>query len=338
MEPYIPIRYVEEFQGIADGAGINYEELCIAYTVIIYGNMGCFGLSCWGNATQSGNLLHARSFDLPMDVKDPISDRYVHENHILVVRKPDNGLASISPSVAGSMHGGGGFNEQGISIGMQVCWSKDQTFHGIPGMIRAQMVLDNAYSAAEAIEILTSNRTLGWNYILSDANENKGYIIETTATHSYVGTDKDPVEDTHPFWIIEHMVRRTNFFIDPIIASTQRDTYNPSSLSMFFKLIRRQDIFFAIWQSYNAVSKSFETQYGSYTPSSLMTLFQEAYTGNTNLLLKYIVIKAEGTSFNRAWNMWVVEPSTGTFCVCFAGHDTIAFDNPVYCYIMADLI
>jgi hypothetical protein len=271
-----------------------------------------------------------------MDVKDPVSGRYVHENHVLIVREPDQGIPSISPSVAGSMHGGGGFNKKGVSIGMQVCWSKDQTFHGIPGMIRTQMVLDTAQTTSDAIEILTSDRTLGWNYIISDSDENNAYAVETTANHYYVGSCEDPVEDTHPFWSINDMVRRTNFFIEPQIVSTQRDDFDPSTLSMFVKLLKREDFFFAIWQSYNAVSKAFEKDYGSYMLNSLMTLFRESYKGNTNFLLRFIISKAEDTSFNHAWNMWMVEPSTGEFLVCFADHDTIAYDNPVYEYNMND--
>ncbi|MBS3748623.1 MAG: hypothetical protein KGY65_02340 [Candidatus Thermoplasmatota archaeon] len=338
MEPYIPPKYVEEIQGIADGSNLSYEDICTAYTVIIYGDMGCFGLSCWGNATKDGELLHARSFDLPMDVQDPVSGRFVHENHMLVVREPDDSIASISPSVAGSMHGGGGFNMKQISVGMQVCWSNDQTFHGIPGMIRTQMVLDNAHTATEAINILTSNRTLGWNYIVSDAKTPEGYAVETTANHTYIGSDTHPVEDISAFWSIEDMVRRTNFFIEPTIVSTQREDYNPSTLKMFFKLLKREDFFFAIWQSYNAVSKAFEKQYGSYTLPSLMTMFRESYKGNTNFLLKFIISKAEDTSFNHAWNMWIVQPSSGAFMVCFAGHDTIAYDEPAYSYNIADFL
>jgi hypothetical protein len=43
-----------------------------------------------------------------------------------------------------------------------------------------------------------------------------------------------------------------------------------------------------------------------------------------------IVKLANGTSFNRAWNMWVGEPETGDIVVCFAQGNRIAFDNPVH--------
>ncbi len=338
MFDYIPTHYQQELQGIADGANISIDDLGAAYAVIIYGDMGCFSISCWGNATKNNTLLHARSFDLPMNVQDPVSHRYVHENHLLLIRKPTTGYTSISPTVAGSMHGGGGFNQQGIALGMQVCWSKDQTVHGIPGMIRTQMVLDHAKNATQAIEILTKNRTLGWNFIVSDTNQNQGYAVETTANHSYHGTDHHPTEAKRPFWSIENMVRRTNFFIDPTIASTQRDHYKPNGLLNFWKLLQREEYFFAIWQSYKAVSTAFESKHGTLTASSLMQTFRASYKGETNLLLKFIISQAEDTSFNHAWNMWVVEPETGEFYVSFASKEDIAYDTPIFHYNAYDLI
>lgn len=47
---------------------------------------------------------------------------------MLIVRNPEDGFASLTPSIAGSLQGGGGFNEKGIAIGMQTRWSKDVAF------------------------------------------------------------------------------------------------------------------------------------------------------------------------------------------------------------------
>ena len=118
----------------------------------------CFGITAWGSATTDGRLYHTRSLDYSIDIEDPESGKFAHENSVLIVRNPDIGFASVSPTIAGTMHFGGGFNEKGIGIGMQVCWSRDQTFHGIPAKIRTQMVLDHASSAQDAIDILTSNK------------------------------------------------------------------------------------------------------------------------------------------------------------------------------------
>jgi hypothetical protein len=330
MKDYIPQDYIDEIQGIADGAEITFEEIAAANMVIIVGDMGCFGISAWGNATIDGKLYHTRSFDQPFDIKDPISGKYAHENSVLIIRNPDNGYASISPSVAGTMHGGGGFNEQGIAIGQQVCWSKDYTLFGTPGQFRVQMVLDHASTALEAIDILTTNKDLGWNFIVSDSKVPIGYAVETTGNYSYFGTYDNPTEDNSSFWNIEDVVRRTNFFIDRDIAKTQRKQYDPSGLFSFIKLVLRTDVFFAVWRSYKVVSQGIEKKLSNMSLNNTLSMLRDCYSGKTDPLLRLIVTLAEGTSFNRAWNMWTACPETGDIVVCFASRDNIYFNNPVH--------
>jgi len=253
--------------------------------VIIVGDIGCFGISAWGNATKDGKLYHTRSFDQPFNIKDPVTGKYAHENSVLIVRHPDNGYASLSPSIAGSMHGGGGFNEQGIAIGQQVCWSRDYTLHGIPGQFRVQMVLDHASNISEAVEILTTKKDLGWNFIVSDSKTPIGYAVETTANYTYFGTYNNPTEGNHPFWNIDSVVRRTNFFINTDTANTQRNNYNPSGLLSFIKLVLRTDVFFAVWRSYKVVSQGIEKNWGFMDLNNTMTMLRKCYSGKTDFLL-----------------------------------------------------
>jgi predicted choloylglycine hydrolase len=338
MKHYMPPEYIEEIQGLADGGGIPFEDVVAGYMTIVWSDMGCFGISAWGPATKDGRLYHTRSFDQPFDIQDPISGKYAHENSILVVRNPDNGYASLCPSVAGSMHDGGGINEQGIAIGQQVCWSKDRTFHGIPGMFRTQMVLDYASTTQEAINFLITNKTLGWNFVVSDAKIPIGYAVEVSGNHSYVGVFDDPTESIKPFWRIDNVIRRTNFFIDPTIAATQRDKYDPSGLLNLIKLIFRTDIFFAVWKSYDAMSETIENHWGLMDLNSTMCMFKKGYSGGSNLLLWLIVKLAEGTSFNRAWNIWVADPENGDMLVSFATREEIAFLTETKYFNLYDLL
>jgi len=338
MKNYVPQEYIDEIQGIADGAEVSFEEIAAANMVIIVGDMGCFGISAWGNATKDGKLYHTRSFDQPFTIKDPITGKFAHENSVLIVRNPDNGYASLCPSVAGTMHGGGGFNDQGVAIGQQVCWSKDYTLNGTPGQFRVQMVLDHASNASDAINILSTNRDLGWNFIVSDSKIPVGYAVETTANYTYFGTHDDITEGNPPFWNIEDVVRRTNFFIDKDIANTQRNFYNPSGLFSFIKLVLRTDVFFAVWRSYKVVSQGIEKNHGSMDLNSTINMIRNCYSGKTDFLLRLIVTLAEGTSFNRAWNMWVACPETGELAVCFASKEKIAFSTPLHYFNFNDLL
>ncbi|MEM1514176.1 MAG: C45 family peptidase [Candidatus Thermoplasmatota archaeon] len=335
---YIPEEYIEELRGIADGAEIKFEDVAVAYMTVVTWGMGCFGISAWGNATADGKLYHFRSFDLPMNIKDPITGKYVHENSVLIVRKPKNGYASVSPSFVGSLHGGGGFNEKGIAIGMQTCWSNDSTFYGTPELIKVQMVLDHASRIEEAIDYLIKNGTAGWNFIVSDCKIPIGYVVEVTANHYYVGTHDSAVEAIPPFWQIREVVRRTNFFISPELAATQRSHYDPSGVAGFIRIFTENDPFFVIWRSYKVVSKMVEENYGNFDLNNSMNLFQSTYRGDTDLILKILIKLAEGTSFNRAWNMWVACPETGDFVVSFAERDKIAFSTPCHYFNLFDLI
>lgn len=331
MKEYVPQEYIDEMHGMADGAEISYDDLAAANIEIIIGHIvACFGISAWGNATVDGKLYQTRSFDQPLDISDPVTGTLVHDNAVLIVRNPENGYTSIAPSFAGSMHGGGGFNSQGIAVGQQALWSKDYSFHGAPGQIRVQEVLDHAATAQEAIDILTTNKDVAWNFIVSDSKIPAGYAVEVTGNYSYVGTFDNPTESLTPFWSIKDVVRRTNFFIDPTLASTQREKYNPSGLISFLKLVKRTDVFFAVWRSYKVVSEGIERNYGKMDLNSTMNMIRACYSGRTDFLLHLIVKLANGTSFNRAWNMWVGEPETGDIVVCFAQGNRIAFDNPVH--------
>lgn len=339
MKDYVPQEYIEEMQGLADGAGISFEELAAANMVVIVGDMGgCFGISAWADATKDGKLYHARSFDQPFNIQDPVTGTFAHENSVLIVRNPDNGYASLIPTVAGAMHGGGGINEQGIAVGQQICWSKDQTLHGMPAQFRVQQVLDHASTAMEAIEFLASNRELGWNFIVSDSKIPAGYVVETTANYTYIGTFDDPTEGKKPFWNIEDAVRRTNFFIDRSAAETQRDRFNPSGLISFIKLVKRTDVFYAVWRSYKVCSEGIKKNWGLLDLNRTMTMLRNCYSGKTDILLRLIVYLAEGTSFNRAWNMWVADPESGDMVVCFATKDNIAFSNPVHYFNFYNLL
>ena len=338
MKDYVPQEYIQEMQGLADGAGISFNEIAAANMVIVVGDLGCFGISAWGNSTADGKLFHARSFDQPFNIKDLVSGKFAHENSVIIIRNPDEGYASMCPSVAGTMHGGGGINEQGVAIGQQVCWSDDYTFEGIPGQFRVQQVLDHASTASEANYYLTTNRTLGWNFIVSDYKIAEGYAVEVSANYSYIGTHDDPTEGNKPFWKIKDVVRRTNFFINKTIASTQRTNYNPSGLISFIKLVFRTDVFFAVWRSYKVCSEGIENNYGTLNLNSTMKMLRSCYSGKTDLLLRLIVILAEGTSFNRAWNMWVADPESGDMVVCFATKDKIAFENPVHYFNFYELL
>jgi hypothetical protein len=329
-EPYIPAEYVEELHGIADGANVGFYDIAESIIAVEYSDHGCFGIAAWGPATSDETLYHSRSFDLPSTIQDPVTKHYAHENTILVVRHPADGAASLAPSIAGSFHTGGGMNEYGVCLGIQICWSKDQTFEGTPYHFRVQQVLDYARNASEALHILNTNRSHGFNFIVSQATPPEGFILEQSANQSYIGTYDNSVESIVPFWGIDHVVRRTNVFLDPTLAATQRKRYDPTGLLGFLNLVfykKTNSPFFAVYQLYSSVSHEINTSWGSLNLNETEAVLQNGYRAGASTLLRLIERLGKGTGMAESWNQWTACPLTGEMVVSFATHNTLAYRN-----------
>ena len=339
-KPYVPAEYIEEMHGIADGANISFNEIITSIMAVEYSDHGCYGIAAWGPATSDGQLYHARSFDLPSNIQDPISGKYAHENTVLVVRNPDNGSASVSPAIAGSFHTGGGMNSHGVCLGIQICWSKDQTFEGNPYHFRVQQVLDSATTAQEALGILNTNRTHGFNFIVSQADPAVGFALEQTANLTYIGAYNDSVESIEPFWALDHVVRRTNVFLEPTIAETQRKPYNPAGLIAFLKLLffQKSNPYFAVFQLYKSVSAQIHDTWGNLSLNSTMNVLQNGYRAENFPLLRLIERLGKGTGMAEAWNQWVACPATGDMVFSFATHDQMAFKTEPHYVNLYDLL
>jgi hypothetical protein len=102
--------------------------------------------------------------------------------------------------------------------------------------------------------------------------------------------------------------------------------------------VKRTDVFYAVWRSYKVCGEGIEKNWGLLDLNSTMAMLRNCYSGKTDILLRLIVYLAKGTSFNRAWNMWVADPESGDMVVCFATKDNIAFSNPVHYFNFYDLL
>ena len=354
MEGYVPQDYIDEMQGMADGIDVDFNDIAATYAVLDCCNiLNCFGLAAWDTATLSNKLIHLRSIDLPLNIKDPITGKHPYENSILIVRKPENKYASLIPSIASFLNCGGGINENGIGLSCQLSWSKDQTLNGLPLKIREQKILDHSLTANDAINIIITNKTLGNNYIISDSKTPIGYAVETTANLTYIGTWNNSVESNNPFYSIKNVVRRTNFFIDPEIAASQRNHYHPGGFIGLFKafisLILEKiglgannffnpNLIFPIWWSYKIFSKEIVKKWGQLDLENTMLTLRSVYNAKTNLFLSIMKKQGRGHGFLESWGQWVACPETGDMFVSFASKGKYASQNPVYHFNLFELL
>lgn len=320
---YIPYEYIEEMQGRADALNLTLEQIAVIDTLnqflFAFKEKACSGFAAWGPATSDGKMYHVRSHDCGLkEPYDPETGIPEYENEHLIVRNPDNGYASISPTTILDVGIEGGFNEEGIAIGYSASPCDDNSFFGTPSAIRQLMVLDHAKTLDEAVKIINSNRTIGLNYIISDSNIKKAVIVEQSANNSYVGTWNSSVESYNRFWPIDHVVRRGNRFIDPNVSSSQTGFwYNEGNIvSWLISPVNRQ---------YVRISREIERNYGKLDLKTSLKTIRHAYKYRYDP--GYIFEKI----FNNigVWDQWVACPENGDMIVSFAQNGKSAYDSPI---------
>ncbi len=341
MDDYLPSEYKEEMQGMADGADMSLDDVVVLNTMPAVLNIAfadaCCEVSLWGDATADGKLLHVRSWDWSLHVLDPETGTPLQENMVLIVRTPEFGYASLSaPENPGAITSWNGVNENGIVVGENTCLTWDITYHGISPAFRMRMVLDRCATGEEAITILSSNRTCGTNFVLSDANVPIGYALDQTANISYAGTWNDSVEGTDPFWQIKDVTRRTPGYIDPACAAVEygRIRYDPSGLRAVWDAITGKSSMVYPWIHYHALSNQIEKYYGTLDVNSTMAALREEYTGKTDFWM--LLVTTIGAY--QCLCQWVMCPETGEIVISFASSTRRACYEPVHYFNFYELL
>jgi len=320
---------------------MSFEQVAVINTVPEIFNSfhkdACCHISLWGDATVDEKLYHIRSYDWPFNLTDPETGTYFQEISIIMVRKPENGYASVVPEYPGDISAYSGINEKGIAVGEDTCFTKDITREGISPAFRMRMVMDETATVYQAIDILTSNRTCGTNFVVSDANIPVGYALDQTANISYVGKWDDPVEETYPFWQIKHVVRRSPMYVYPECASVElgRIRYNPGGIIGFLNAILGRSYAFLPWTHYRALSDEIERRYGILDLNESMSLLRDEYTGKTDLLFRY---GRNNIELFMSHFQWVACPETNELVISFATADKMACYNEVHYFNMDDLL
>ena len=328
ISKYIPQQYKEEMKGVSDALNMPFIDIAIGTVMTFF--VHCSGITAWGPATLDGRLYYTRSLDFPLIIQDPISEKYIQENAVIFIRKPDNGYMSFDPSYAGFIGCFDGVNEKGVAI--QVLTSKsDDEYYGNPAVIRIRMILDNAESADEALEILNDNMTCGWNFILADWKEPIGYAIEQTHNISYVGQWDSQGEKNYPFYSIPYVLRRSNLFVNPETSETQRDNFNPRFMPII-SIINGRNLLpsgfpsYMFWAAYQALSNGIYGIWGEINLVNSMEMIRNYYNGHGHIV--YYLMKLIG--FGGNLQLWVCCPETGDLLISFADKLNNANKEPIH--------
>jgi hypothetical protein len=333
QKPFISSKTLQYLQGTADALDITLKEIGFIWIWegVLYAKR-CTSFALWGDATKTGELIHVRSLDALGYMLDPVTNTYAQEYPVVIICNPEDDNAFLYPTIAGySVEDG--FNEKGVSVCNLWSINSDDSKVGSPMGVRLFEALYQADTGVEAIEIITTNETFGYNYVIGDANYPEAYAVETTKNLTYFGTWDNPSENIYPFFKMKHVIRRSNCYLDPTLSATQRPIYNPRSI---FYLLNWRESFGWVnsWLRYKALSTVINRQYGNIDSENALNIMRNMYNGRYNLFWWLLI---HDKDIFAEWQ-WSASPATGDIYFSFMDKDQPAYKNKVYKLNLFDLL
>jgi hypothetical protein len=240
LDREIPDPLRQEMQGIADGAGLSYQDVLLLNTApdlqaltrkvpswdlfpALFSSQDvppapsslCAAFAGWGRATADGELLVGHNLD------SSASDLLQHYL-ALTVRHPSKGDSFVALGLIGMVGVWTGMNEEKVIVALSSSPSADVAVSGEPLPLLLRQVLENSGSLTEAVDLLVSARRLyGGNVILGDGKAPQGVVLELSA-HRHALFEADVASD---------LLVRTNHFLDAELSSTQRPVVSAEELA-----------------------------------------------------------------------------------------------------------
>ena len=177
----------EEMKGIAEGAGIPFEEILLlnipAYFMTGYFNQECTRIMARGKATADGCTYVIKNRDM---------GTYIGQT--VVSREYPDGLKIVEVNGAGTVtYPAAGMNSYGLGVTTTGFWSAKvspdiETIDSTHIFVNVHLLLANCRTAKEALEyVKASPRMNGLNIILVDQTD--AFLIEMTKDDVYVEED-----------------------------------------------------------------------------------------------------------------------------------------------------
>lgn len=187
---FIPERFFEEMKGIADGAGMDAQDIVIAN--FIPELFHCSGFALCSSATKGGKLYHGRILDYGCDWR-------LQDHAVLTVAEPAGKIPFLNVTYAGFIGSVTGMNAERISIG-EMGGGGMGHWDGIPMALLVRMALEEADGLDRAVAIFRDNpRTCEYYYVIADGESNNAVGMEASwNTFTTVGLGESNPKLPHP--------------------------------------------------------------------------------------------------------------------------------------------
>jgi len=165
MEPFVPSRYLEEMEGLAEGAEVDLQTVKRAHAIPDLSEMDCTFFTAWGDFTKDGHLIQLRALDYA-------TEAHIQDNPAIVVYHPNEGPAYVNVGWCGFIGMVTGMNAR------RVCMSEigddfdkaRHTLKGEPMPFVMRDVVSQARTLDQGVAIVQrAQRTSSYLYLIGDA-------------------------------------------------------------------------------------------------------------------------------------------------------------------------
>lgn len=167
----------------------------------------CNGFSAFGLDPQTNTNYHYLGRDFMFPTADVFQDTAV-----MIIRKPDNGLPTVSVAAPGMVGAIAGMNKNGVGVGLDMLPGSncDPTRPGLNSLLLTRHCIQLGSDCNQASEIIVdAPRGVSWAYVLADGTNDKSCIVEAGAT----GDDLNFLSYADD-WVVKALKK-----IDPQIAN-----------------------------------------------------------------------------------------------------------------------
>ncbi len=178
MERHVSADFIAEMHGVADGAGVSYDDILagnVSPDLSELGNqpLGCSTYAVLPDRARLGGMLQGRNLDyansdLLRSLWTPTVFARSGRHAILSLNIP--GLSGVTTAI----------NDQGVMMSRMTSAGRAMTAEGVPTMLLFREVLERAGSVDEAVRLyLAEPRTVGSNVMITDATQ--AVVLEVAA-------------------------------------------------------------------------------------------------------------------------------------------------------------
>ncbi len=203
--PFTQPEYLQEMQGLADGAGVHVLEALLVNAVWeMYLVGGCSEFAVRGQKSADGLLLHGYNYDLA----DP-AHAFINPYLALIFSRPSNGCAFAQVNTVGCVGANAGLSKHGISVAWDNTYLRTDSklLEGVPRRctpfelaLRQLLQYADCPEAGAAIVHSRLPRPAADIIIIGDGESNRAIALETAGSQSAIREmDQDAIWSANSF-------------------------------------------------------------------------------------------------------------------------------------------